>query len=113
MVSNLNEVDKIIEELNNYKAERVDLILENASKTPKTYTTEQVILLFDDIIKSNRILKEKLQKISKILGRNYGIYFDKKIFKLSNNDLEIKYGITTRRINQICKNIEKNKKVSK
>ena len=57
-------------------------------------------------------VREKEKIYQKYNDRDKQIYVDKKLYKLNNAKMEIKYGLGKRAINKICKKIEKNKQSS-
>ncbi len=110
MLNNLKEADVLINELDNYDSKKIDRII-NGAKCKSNYTTEQVLILLSEVIDNNTLLDAELSKIYRKLDRNYKIYFDKNYYHLNNAQLEVKYGIGTRRINKICEEIEKKKNI--
>lgn len=66
-------------------------------------TKEEAIDLISEIINSLNTVDDLIKDIySKTDDRNLKIYLDKKYQKLSNAQLELKYGIGKRQINKIC-----------
>ena len=122
MISEIKEADKIIDELNNINAEQVEMLRTKLEKCTSSVTDisvqsshrlhsrEDTLLLLADMTAMLDKADEMLHRIyNKITDRDLKIYFDKKYFRLSNAQLEAKWGISKRHINRICKKIEKNK----
>lgn len=71
-------------------------------------TKEEAISLISDIINSLDSIEDIINDISlKSNDRDLKIYLDKKYKKMTNDELELKYGIGTRQIQKICKKISK------
>lgn len=67
-------------------------------------TKEEAINLISNIINSLDTADDIVTDIySKINDRDLKIYLDKKYQKLTNAQLELKYGIGKRQINKICR----------
>lgn len=122
MIPEIKEADKIIEEMNNITSESVELLrtkLTNCTSNisdisvqggRKLHTREDALLLLADMTSMLDRVDEMIHRIyNKITDRDLKIYFDKKYFRLSNAQLETKWGIGKRQIQKICKKIEKNK----
>lgn len=120
MIPEIKEADKIIDELNNINAEQVEMLrtkLTNCTSNisdisvqggRKLHTREDALLLLADMTSMLDRVDEMIHRIyNKITDRDLKIYFDKKYFRLSNAQLETKWGIGKRQINKICKKIEK------
>ena len=54
-------------------------------------------------------VREKEEVYQKYNDRDKQIYVDKKLYKLNNAQMEVKYGIERSVMNKICKKIEKNR----
>ena len=54
-------------------------------------------------------VREKEEVYRKYNDRDKQIYVDKKLYKLNNAKMEIKYGLDRSVMNKICKKIEKNR----
>lgn len=54
-------------------------------------------------------VREKEEIYQKYNDRDKQIYVDKKLYKLNNAKMEIKYGLDRSVMNKICKKIEKNR----
>lgn len=122
MIPEIKEADKIIEELNNINEEQVEMLrtkLTNCTSSisdvsvqssHKSHSREDALLLLAEMTSMLDRANDTLYKIyNKLEDRDMKIYFDKKYFKLSNAQLEVKYNIGKRQIQKICKKIEKNK----
>lgn len=122
MIPEIKEADKIIEEMNNINAEQVEMLRTKLEKctssvtdisvqgTRRLHAREDALLLLADMTSTKDRADELLHRIyNKITDRDLRIYFDKKYFRLSNAQLEEKWGIGKRQIQKICKKIEKNK----
>lgn len=122
MIPEIKEADKIIDELNNINAEQVEMLrtkLTNCTSNisdisvqggRRLHTREDALLLLADMTSMLDKADEMLHRIyNKITDRDLKIYFDKKYFRLSNAQLETKWGIGKRQIQRIIKKIEKNK----
>lgn len=71
-------------------------------------TKEEAIYLITEIIDSLDEVEDVITDIFKKTNeRNLKIYIDKKYRKLSNAQLEVKYGIGDRQIQKICQKIDK------
>lgn len=125
MIPEIKEADKIIDELNNINAEQVEMLRTKLEKCTSSVTDisvqgshrlhsrEDALLLLADMTAMLDKADEMLHRIyNKITDRDLKIYFDKKYFRLSNAQLEEKWGIGKRQINKICKKIEKKHKSS-
>lgn len=67
-------------------------------------TKGEAIKIISDIINSLDDIEEIINEIClKSNDRDLKIYLDKKYKNLTNDELEIKYGIGTRQIQKICK----------
>jgi len=81
----------------------------NVSGSHRLHAREEGLLLLAEMTsildKGAEKLKDLYKKIPKE-DRNLRIYFDKVYFKLSNKQLENKYGIGKRRINKIIEEIK-------
>lgn len=120
MIKEIKEADKIIDEMNNVTYEKAEMLRTKLEKCTssvtdisvqssyKTHSREDALLLLAEM---SSILDDSTQKLKdiykKIDNRDLRIYFDKVYFKLSNAQLELKWGIGKRQINKICKKIEK------
>ena len=121
MIKEITEADKIIDEMNNVTYDRVEMLRTKLEKctssvsdvsvqsSHKTHSREDALLLLAEM---SSILDDSTQKLKKIYknidNRDLKIYFDKVYFKLSNAQLELKWGIGKRQINKICKKNRKN-----
>lgn len=71
-------------------------------------TKEEAIRIISDIINSLDTIDDLVKDIySKTDDRDLKIYLDKKYQKLSNAQLELKYGIGKRQIQKICKKVHR------
>lgn len=122
MIPEIKEADKVLKELDGASYKRAEMLRTNLEKCTssitdvsiqggsKLHSREDALLLLAEMTSMLDDAKEKLYKIYKTIdNRDLRIYFDKKYFKLSNDQLEVKYGIGKRQIQKICKKIEKNK----
>ena len=122
MIPEIKEADKIIEEMNNITSESVEMLRTKLEKCTSSvtdisvqggrrlHTREDALLLLADMTSMLDKADEMLHRIyNKLTNRDLKIYFDKKYFRLSNAQLEEKWGIGKRQIQKICKKIEKNK----
>ena len=120
MIKEIKEADKIIDEMNNVTYDRVEMLRTKLEKctssvsdvsvqsSHKSHSREDALLLLAEM---SSILDDSTQKLKeiykKIDNRDLRIYFDKVYFKLSNANLEIKYGLTRRQIQRIIKKVRK------
>lgn len=122
MIPEIKEADKVIEEMNNVTYEKAEMLRTKLEKCTsnvseisvqggrKLHSREDALLLLAETTKLLDETDGRLKDIySKIKDRDLRIYFDKKYFKLSNAQLEVKYNIGKRQIQKICKKIEKDK----
>ena len=123
MIKEITEADKIIDEMNNVTYDKVEMLRTKLEKctssvsdvsvqsSHKTHSREDALLLLAEM---SSILDDSTQKLKeiykKIDNRDLRIYFDKVYFKLSNANLEIKYGLTRRQIQRIIKKVKNNHK---
>ena len=120
MIKEITEADKIIDEMNNVTYDRVEMLRTKLEKctssvsdvsvqsSHKSHSREDALLLLAEM---SSILDDSTQKLKEIYknidNRDLRIYFDKVYFKLSNANLEIKYGLTRRQIQRIIKKVRK------
>lgn len=112
----IKEADKIMNELNdegfsNEKIEMTRVKLENTVGSisdvvvqggQKLKSREDALLLLAEMTKGSDEIRRIYSKIPRKF-RNLRLYFDKVYFNVTNKDLEVKYGIGTRRIQKIVK----------
>ena len=91
MIPEIKEADKIIDEMNGATYEKAEMLRTKLEKCTSSFSDMRV------------------DGSSKIHNRDLKIYFDKKYFHLTNAQLELKWGLSKRHINRVCKKIEKNK----
>lgn len=123
MIKEIKEADKIINEMNDVTYDKVEELRTKAEKctsgiseisvesSHKTHSREDVYVL---LAEATSLLSEGQEKLKNLYhkipieDRNLKIYFDKKIFHLSNANLQIKWGLSKSQINRICKKIKEN-----
>ena len=123
MIKEITEADKIINEKNDVTYDKVEELRTQAEKctsgiseisvesSRKTHSREDVYVL---LAEATSLLSEGQEKLKSLYhqipteDRNLKIYFDKKIFHLSNANLQIKWGLSKSQINRICKKIKEN-----
>ncbi len=122
MIPEIKEADKIIDEMNGATYEKAEMLRTKLEKctssfsdmrvdgSSKIHLREDSLLLLAEMTSSLDKSINKLREIYKqIDNRDLKIYFDKKYFHLTNAQLELKWGLSKRHINRVCKKIEKNK----
>lgn len=116
MPEEIKEADKIISELNQkgFTPEKIEMTrvkLENTVASisdvvvqggQKLKSREDALLLLAEMTKADDEIRKIYSKIPRKF-RDLRLYFDKVYFKVANKDLEVKYGIGTRRIQKIVK----------
>ena len=123
MIKEITEADKIIDEMNNVTYEKVEMLRAKLEKctssisdvsvqsSHKSHSREDALLLLAEM---SSILDDSTQKLKEIYknidNRDLRIYFDKVYFKLSNANLETKYGLTRRQIQRIIKKVKNSHK---
>lgn len=125
----MTDTDKVIDELdkikNEYKGvdkERIEMLYTKATNTtssmkdvsvqstPKAHSREDILIMLAELSKGYDECISKLKEVyRKAESRNLKIYIEKKYFNFSNDQLELKWGLSKRHINRICKKIEKNR----
>ena len=123
MIPEIKEADRLINEIDKNNVERIEGLYTKLTKTttninkdvvqstPKTHSREDALLLLAEMTKEYSEAKKKLRELyNNTEDRDLKIYLDK-YYLLSgsayevNRALEIKYGLTKRQINRICKSI--------
>lgn len=125
MIPEIKEADKLIDEINNTNWEKAHMLYAKATRVTSSFkrdnvqssvpihSREDVLLELAEITRNYELTKKKIKELyNRLEDRNLKIYFDRKFFHLSLNDLELKYGIGKRQIQRIIKKIEENSKMS-
>ncbi len=131
MIAEIKEADRLINEIDKNNEERIERLYTRLTKTtsniskdvvqssPKAHSREEALLLLAEMTKEYSEARKKLKELyNKTEDRDLKIYLDK-YYLLSgsayeiNRALEIKYGLTKRQIQRICKKVEKKHEMSR